>query len=273
VSSTIYVTWSVDGVPTNPDPDTATITITKDSDGEAVVTDDPTTDIEDTDGLFGYTLTPDQVPDLDIYHAAWTSTFNGQQQALSTEVEIVGGVLFTIGEARALDTELADTTKYTAAQIAVGRGMASDALEEACGVAFRPRYAKQTGSGTGGTNIALDWSRPRTIRSSTATGVTLSDLVPTGIGAYYSNGFTAGTGNVVTVYEHGFDRPPARVKRAAIRLCRHFLTEYPTDDRTMRFDTEVGSFTMAQPGMMGFSFGIPEVDSVVNDYSENVTVG
>jgi hypothetical protein len=277
VASTISVVFTINGAATDPDPDSATVTITRDSDGTTdIALDDPANAVGT--GEFSFTIPAEELDDLDILTADWTATFDGEPQTLRTEAEVVGGFLFTIAEARAFDSALADAGTFSAAQIVEGRNLATDALETACGVAFAPRYARETTSGTGRTYVPLKWAEVRNVRSASVSGTDLSSgnlalVYPTGVGVDYANGFAAGVHNVEVAYEHGMDRPPSRAKLAAIRLCRHYLTQFPLDDRTTRFDTESGSFTVAQPGMFGQSFGIPEVDSFVADYTQHVPVG
>lgn len=272
-SATLSQTIYVDGTATNPAPDSATVTITR-ADGTALVTSQAATD--GGVGIFTYTLTPAQTTLLDTLTVAWTFTYGGQSQAITSYVEVAGGFLFTIAQARTVKP-LDNTTLYTVAKIAEARTLAEQALEDACGVAFVPRYRRETVDGNGRDTLLLK-PRPRSIRSLTVggTAVTGTDLTaivvkPTGE-LYRAAGWTLGNGNVVIGYEHGHDLPPLRVGRACLLLAKLFLVDGPFDDRATSISTEDGTFSLVTPGLRGSAFGIPEVDAVVQRYDLNVGV-
>ena len=51
-------------------------------------------------------------------------------------------MLFTVAQARAM-SPLADTVKYSTQKIIDARTLVETALEDACGVAFVPRYRRE----------------------------------------------------------------------------------------------------------------------------------
>src|SRR4051794_38233928 len=104
-SVTITHTFTVDGVATDPSPVTATVEVVRD-DGSVVVVAGAST-VHVGTGKFTFTLTPTHTALLDILTARWTATFAGQPQTVETQVEVVGGFLFTLADARA-DSQLAD---------------------------------------------------------------------------------------------------------------------------------------------------------------------
>lgn len=273
ISATLTHTFYVDGVATDPSPDTATVTITRD-DGTAIVTDAGTTNAGV--GVVSYTLTPAQTATLDTFTVTWKATIGGQLQSFTDVVEVAGGVLFTINQARALSA-LASTTTYPTAKIIEARTMVETALEDACEVAFVPRYGKVTVSGYGLSTIRLP-ARVRSIRSVKLDGVAVSstDLatirtLPTGE-VYFPSYWTRGFANYVIAFEHGHDYPPPRVSQAALTWAKAFLVKGPIDDRTTSMSTDDGTFSLATPGLRGSFTGIPEVDAVINQYSLSVAV-
>jgi hypothetical protein len=193
---------------------------------------------------------------------------------LTSYVEVVGGFLFNTLDARAA-APLNDTTKYPQARLEAMRIRVEQALEEACGVAFVPRYEREriTEHTPWRTHdLQLRWPKVRAIRDATLNGTALTstelaEVVPAGSFFYYSAGWGAsGRSDIWVGYEHGYDFTPARVSQAAILLAKAWLVAGPIGDRTTSMSTEDGTFTLATPGLRGSTFGIPEVDAVVEQY-------
>lgn len=259
-SATLQHTFYENGVPTNPTPDSATVSITRD-DGTVLVTDAATTDAGV--GAVTYTLTPAQTALLDTLTVTWKATFGGQAQTFKETIEVAGGTLFTLAQARAT-APLGDTAKYSDAKIIDARTMVESALEDACGVAFCPRYRREVVSGNGSTMLMLN-PRLRKVRSVKlddtvldATTLATVKINPAGV-MYYAAGFTSGFANVEIAYEHGFDHPPPRVTEAALLWTKIHLVQGPMDERTTRFTTEEGSYELSNLP--------PEVNAVIRSYS------
>lgn len=267
--ATISIDYEINGTSTAPSPATADVTITR-ADGTPLVTDAPAT--HGTAGEFSYTLTPTETADLDCLTATWTSSLG----TLTTNVEIVGGFLFTISEARSL-SPLDKTAVYSTQQIIDARTLAETALEDLCGVAFVPRYTTETFSGNAGTQLLL---RPRTsaIRSVSADGVAyttteLTALVPQQTGLVYNpNRWANGYGNLTIGYEHGYTSPPPRVSQACLLLAKNWLVKGPLDDRMTSMSSEDGTFSLLTPGVRGSYVGIPEVDAVIQQYGLSASI-
>lgn len=268
-SATLTHTFYVDGVPTNPSPDTATVTITRD-DGTAVVTGAATTDTGT--GTVTYTVTPAQTANLDIWSVAWTATFGAQSQVFTDTVEIVGGFLFTIAQARAVKP-LDNATLYPLAAIVETRTLVEQALEDACGVAFVPRYTREVFDGAGMSTLLAHRPMITALRAVALDGAAVSTTDLATIHGnvngrlYYPATWITGYGNYSVAYEHGYTSPPLRVTQAALLLAKNWLVKGPIDDRTTAFSTEDGTYSLSTPGLRGASFGIPEVDATVQDYS------
>jgi hypothetical protein len=263
--ATASIVFYLDGVSTAPAGNAATVTITR-ADGSLVTEDEPA--VHGTAGEFSHTFTADETGALDCLTLDWTASFAvGGPQTLTTRVEVVGGYLFSVSDARR-DPDLADEADYPVEAIVEARTTAEQALERACGIAFVPRYTRETLSGNGRTVLALAWPAIRRFRDATVDGATLGEL-PTVVGsrAYRSGLWTAGFSNVTLGYEHGLDEPEGEVSRACLRLAKHILVDSPQDDRALRIDTESGSMLISTPGMRGQRFGIPEVDAVVQAHA------
>jgi hypothetical protein len=268
-AGTIHATFTQDGVATDPTPDSATVTLTRLSTGEEL---GPYDAYDQGEGAFSHTLSPTDSALLDTFTASWTVTYDGYEQAVETTVEVVGGFHFSIAEARAT-APLDNTTKYSTARIVAVRGLVEEALEDACGCAFVPRYAHETLSGSGSASLLL---RPliSRVRSATVDGTAFSDSDITSLsigltGTVYSaaRAWSSGSNKVVVGYEHGYGYPPARVKHAALMLAKRWLIDGPVDDRATGFSNETGTYQLVTPGVRGAMFDVPEVNATVQQYS------
>lgn len=223
--ATLYHTFYVNGVPTDPSPDAAKVTITTDE-GVAVVTDADAIE-EGTPGRVSYTLTPDQVAAVDRLTLTWTADFGGYPQVFTDVVEIVGGVYFTIAEARAL-SPLGDQTTYQQQDLVAARTAAEQAIEEECGLSFVPRYDRAVVNGDNTYGVRLPQPFVRSVRWAKVAGVTRDVSQVTGGGAGYiydTAWWPRGWGNIQVGYEHGMDAPPEGVKRAALQYARDLLVQ------------------------------------------------
>lgn len=264
---TISQPWYEDGVVV--DPGTVTVTITR-ADGTVLYTDAATAGTGTSPRT--YALTAADTALLDTLTATWESATKG---TLTMRVEVAGGFLFTIAEFRALGTAYANTTNYPTAAVTSMRTTVEQALEDACAVAFVPRYELESFSGGGATTTILRWPRVTAVRS-----VTIDDAAVTPVSsvvglregiAYYSSGWTAGYGNVQIGYEHGWASPPMRIKRAALLLAKRWITPSAVDDRAINMTNETGTYAIMQAGVRGHMFDLPEVVAAVDQY--NLTVG
>lgn len=222
-----------------------------------------------------YNLTTTHTALLDRLTVTWTSSTKG---TVVSYVEVVGGFLFTIAEARAFGLALAT---YPTADVIVMRTTVEQEIEKACGCAFVPRYAHETLNGTGSSSILL---RPliSSVRSASVDGTafTAGDLTGLSIGltgTVYSASrtWTCGSSNVVVGYEHGYGDTPHGIKRAALILAKSWLVgqRSPIDDRAITFSTnDAGSYSLAVPGRNGSYVGIPEVDATLDRYSLQVGI-
>lgn len=268
---TLSTTFTTDGTATDPAPDTATVTITRD-DGTAIVTAAAATGTGV--GSFSYSLSAAQNNLLDTLTVKWTSSLG----TIASTVEVVGGFLFSIAQARSLDP-LNNATRYPTQAIIDARTLAETALEEACGVAFVPRYRREPLSGTGGTELILSQPRITAIRSMSLAGTALTAgelaaVVPSGPGVIYTlNGWTRGFGNYSIAYEHGYVSPPPRVTNAALLLARRYLVDSPVSDRATSMTTDDGTTQfLVTAGVRQAVFDIPEANAVVAQYGQQACV-
>lgn len=263
-TATISATFSVDGAGVDPVPDTATVEIFRD-DGTVLVAQTLAANVVGQPGRFAFPLTTDHTALLDTLTARWVSSLG----IVDTTVEIAGGFHFTIAQARAM-APLSNTTVYPTARVQAMRTTVEQAIEDACEVAFVPRYARETFDGGTGTIVLrpmVTAVRAATVEGTALTAGELGELARTASGIYSPSGWTLGYGNVEIIYEHGYSVTPARVSQAALRLAKTWLVEGPIDDRATGMATpDGGSYQLVTPGLRGSYFGLPEVDAVVRQY-------
>lgn len=247
------------------DPGTVTVTITRE-DGTALVTGGSATGTGASLRLFSLNTT--QTAALDLLRLDWTSATLG---TLTTYIEVVGGYLFTLADARAL-RPLDNTTNYPAANVIAARTLAEMALEDACGVAFVPRYARETRTGKG-CDLMPKNPRPLSLTSVTVNGSTVADAViddENGAAAatfYRPGGWGSGRRNVTVKYTHGYPFPPPRVGRACLLLAKRFLVDSPISDRvTTMTSSDGGTQFFVTAGVRDAVFDIPEANAVVQEY-------
>ena len=263
--ATISNSWYSDGVIA--DPGTTTIGITA-ADG-TVVQAAGTATTGSGAAARTYALTTTHTANLDLLTVTWTTQNFG---VAVTYVEVVGGFLFSVADARAI-SPLNNTTTYPTAKIVAVRTLVEEAIEDACGVAFVPRYRRETLSGLGEPDLPLGRAQIRSVRTASIDGEALSsddlELVLPHSTRYlnYENNWDTGYGNVIVGYEHGFDFPPARITRAALMLAKRWLVEGPIDDRATSLITEDGTFALVTPGLRGALFDVPEVNAAIEEYN------
>jgi hypothetical protein len=257
---TIQKQWTEDGVAV--DPGTVTIGITA-ADGTVVVAPGTSTNGTGT-AVRGFLLTTTHTALLDNLTATWTSTLKG---TLTTRVEVVGGFLFSIADARAV-RPLDNTTTYPTAKIVEMRTLVEDAMEQVAGVAFVPRYAQETVTDATGSWLP-SWPYVSSVRSLYVDDVLTAGAILAGNGTVYLPSSYPYSQAVTIGYEHGHPYPPPRIARAALFEARYRLIQAnsPTDDRAVRLDTEQGSYALQQPGRGGMNFYLPETDAAVAAYS------
>ena len=260
------------------DPGVVTATVTA-ANGTAILTDAATGGT----GAAARTLdlTAADTANLDLWDVAWTSPTLG---TVTTQVEIVGALLFTIPEARAFDkAQLADTTKYPDAAIAATRARILDEFERICRTAFVPRYRRLILDGDGGRQLRLWDTRVTRIREAglryrgqtTPTPLNAAELADLtldygGVVTRDSLGWWwPGDNNVTIAYEYGYAQPPQAIRRAALIVALHQLVLTNVSERTMSFSSQNGeTYRYATPGIGTSIFGLPNVDRVLNDYRD-----
>lgn len=263
-----------------PEDSTTTVTVAiTDANGTAV-TSGTATAVGGGTGTYRFTL-PGQ-PLLALLTVAWSATIAGAAVVETDQAEIVGGHFFTLAEARASDSSLADTTRYPTVDLVEKRVEVEQECEEICDRAFVPRYRRALLDGSGTDELLLPDRDIRTIRSakvSPRAGLAFVALSASELAALVardnkvlrrSDGltWTAGEANVLIEYEYGASVPPRDLRLASmIRLrSRLNLTRTQIPDRAVSFtSTAGGTYRLSTPA--AYRTGIPEVDAAYARYS------
>ena len=246
----------------------ATVTAAKRGDGSDLT---PAPAVSGTAGAYTVALTAAHTATLDALRLTVTAANGASAEVL---VEVVGGFLFSLADARK-PGHLEDAVEYPDADVRAARLLAERALEDACGCAFVPRYAREVLDGTGAPGDDLLVSAPfvRAVRSVAVNGTAwasgdVSAVVPQDHGALYSpSGFIAGRFAVAVEYEHGMEYPPGEVALAALRLAEWALVDSPVDPRASAITNPDGTYQLlVTAGMRGAVFSVPEANAVVQRY-------
>lgn len=235
------------------------------------------------DGKYEFVLPGSATAQLDALVVDWSGSIAGAIVTTRDYVEVVGGFLFGLAEARAVSSRLSDTTAFPQARLAAKRVEVEQDCERICGRAFVPRYARFLLNGTGYSHLVTPDAELRAVRSvkvadqagGTFVDLTVSELaavapLDSGVLVRDDGGiWPAGRRNILVEYEHGFDFPPDPVRTAGIRHLRYLLEAERSGipDRAVTWSTlETGAvYTIAQPNAA--AVGIPDVDAVYSRYA------
>jgi hypothetical protein len=216
---------------------------------------------------------------LDTLTVAWAGTVGGAAITLTDTVEVVGGFLFSLTEARNSDPALMSSVMYPTALLAAKRIEVEQECERICRQAFVPRFARRKLNGDGSRRVQLPHPFVRRLRAASVAWVTGSAQVPLGTGEFANiavtdegqavrgfNIWPSGVGNVVVEYEHGWDGPPADIVDAALTRMRTLLARPRSGvpDRVASYTNDAGTFRVSMPGPA--ATGIPDVDAVYHSY-------
>lgn len=254
------------------DPGTVTVTITR-SDGSVLVAAAATLG----SGAAARTYALAAQTRLDHLTAVWSGSSGARK--VTTRHEIVGGFLADLAEVRALDA-VSNTTSYPTSKLEAARWQAEARFEEATGVAWVPRHARETLVGGNQARLLLGYRPPRALIATSIDGVAVSDLttlalLPWGAverdaGVWFPKPATDPR-NVVVEYTYGYDAPPNDLKQAFLTYVRYLLldTRSRIPDRASVMTTDMGTFQLTTAGYRRTT-GLPEVDAVLNDYDQTI---
>jgi hypothetical protein len=226
-----------------------------------------------------YSITFNGSDVLDELTVTWVATVGGDALILDQDsLEIVGGFYFGLAEGRAEDPALSSTAKFPTSELIEKRIEAEEDCERITGQAWVPRFRRATVSGAGNSVLVLPDTMIRTIRSvSTAlipvpaafTSEQIAAVTVSESGAITtSRGWALGNRNITVEYEHGHDRPPPPIVRAAKLHFKSLLLEGRSSfpDRAERVVTQSDTGTVVYSSPTPDRVGIPAVDAIYGRY-------
>jgi hypothetical protein len=270
---TLSHTFEVDEVPTDA-AGAVTVTVAR-LDGTVVSTGAAT---HGATGVYTYVL-PAQAQ-LDTLTVDWSGSVGGATVVVRDYVEIVGGFLFGLKQARDMRPPLSPT-KYTTAELARTRVEVEQECERICQQAFVPRFHRVALSGTGTSTLATPHANLRVLRGVKVSGVAMSGPELAAVGVSPSGVLTlnpsvmsgagswpVGVANIVVEYEYGWDMPPLEISDKAIIRLRSLLTAGDTSVpyRAISFTvSDGGTYRLSTPSKE--RTGIPDVDATYDRYA------
>jgi hypothetical protein len=219
-------------------------------------------------GAYTYTSAGRNV--LDALSIEWAGVWAGANVKARDAVEIVGGFMFEVADAR---NRLGGLAKYSTATILDRRNVVEQEADRVAGHAFVPRFKRVKLSVplyADGCRLALPSTEVRTVRAVTEDGTAWSpaQLAATTLiadaGVLYGEGvFFPGVGRYVVEYEHGLDGWDPTVREVAIQRLKYWLgaaaSQIPPN--ALSFTVQDGGvYRLSQPGRQ--STGDLAVDAV-----------
>jgi hypothetical protein len=218
---------------------------------------------------------------------SWTGSFSGTPVTIQTDVEIVGGFYFSIGELRNYDSALSNTTRFTDAALVEARDYVEAEFEDICKRAFVPRYWRED-------SLEIDYDenmvwleKPEPIKF-LSIKQNAADLLN-----YYTSGSLVKDKNsprgihvintavnlfnyntlyypISVEYEYGLTSVPIPIKRKALKRAKMLLLGQNStiDERALTMILpDIGSVNLATPGVRGSQTGVPDIDVVLSRYT------
>lgn len=220
-----------------------------------------------------YSLEASAIPYLDSYTITWSGTIGANPWSWTDTLEIVGGYLFEIADLRGYDRAFLDSVKYPATALAAARIEVEQTIEgeKAACVAFVPRGARATVSGTGKDTIVLPHYEVREVYALSVNGTALTSeqlaalVIDDNRVSLGSGAFTTGRKNVVVHYAHGRDAAPAPIGRAALLLAKEYIVASDLPSRATATSIGTQWFRVNVAGRDGIT-GIPDVDAAIDQH-------
>lgn len=193
--------------------------------------------------------------------------------------------LWTEAELRAFDKgQVKSAVDYTTATITAIEAEVREQFAEICGVQFIPTtQTDYYADGTDTATLLLPYVKLISVTSAViydSTGVTISEtldatdltylaVMPDGRVIRRSGGYwsPAGAKNVKITFKHGHTTVPYAIKRAAMIVAISKLVPSDIYDRATYMSDGAATFGLATAGRSNQWYGIPAVDSVLQQYN------
>lgn len=238
-------------------------------------------------GVGVYSVVIPAQANLNYLTLTWTGTFTGTSVSITSEVEIVGGFYFALGELRAYESAFSNTTKYPDSVLADARAQVESEFEDICHRAFVPRYWREESLETDPDEYML-WTEKPEVNVFTVLSQSGHDLM-----SYYTSGYLVRDKNsprgihavntavnlfnydtmyypISTEYEYGLKQVPIPIKNKALKRAKQVLLGLKStiDERaTTMLLPDIGTVNLATPGERGSETGVPDIDVVLRRYT------
>jgi hypothetical protein len=238
-----------------------------DSQGVEVVASTPATSGANDEWSIDFGVQP-----MGKYFAHWDSG----DFVDAVPVEITGGPMFTVPEARNSDDFLADAQAFPAQEIIDYRVTVEQEFERITGRSFVTRVEDISfAADESGEHIVL-LPDAQAIVSATVNGEDVTDLTGWSVSRLGKITHAAACDDEVTMrIRYGFTSPPHDVARVGMIRLRHLLAAESSGipDRATTWQPEDGgTFRLATPGQGKWKTGIPEVDSTLAGYTLDIVL-
>jgi len=275
------VTFYSNGVPSDLDSGVPVVTVTTPSGA----TSNPTASkVAATTGIYEFTLGAQA--ECTYLTVTWAGPIGGVTETLTTYVEVVGGLLFTLADLRAFkvagSAPFESTTTWPDAKLHEVRASTLDEFTQILGFSPVPRFAREVVDGDGLWSVLLPHLKTHRLLSVTVNGTaqqvssyTLrrSGVLEATTGYVASGTFAVGRQNVVAEYVHGEpkvmgDGGNVAMLRAAMRLdpgISSTASSVTTPDGVSYSFDPAGQVTR---GGTVRHFGVPVIDSWLNRWSQ-----
>lgn len=229
-------------------------------------------------GAVVWDIPAEGMPRLDSYQVQWSTP----DATWTTDIELVGGHLFTVGQMRKPPSGLADPVKFPDDLCEDVRVSVEDTIEQASNVAWVPRGGRcllvldpRPGGPVSTPRIGwltLPHYMVREVYSVTVGGVPLTadelaSLTICDDTLIRSTPWPTGT-PIAVHYVHGFGRPPAPISRAALRLVRDVAIDTGLPSRATATSIGDQMYRLTIAGRDGVT-GLPEVDAAIAQFGRH----
>jgi hypothetical protein len=224
---------------------------------------------------------------LNLITLTWTGSFTGTPVSITSQVEIVGGFYFSIGELRAYEKSFENLTKYPDQALMQARDEVESEFEDICHRAFVPRFWREQSVEIDPDESMLWLEKPEAIRFNSLSQNANSYI------SYYNSGYLIRDKNsprgihvvnnalnlfnydtmyypITAEYEYGLTSVPIPIKQKALKRAKQNLLGLKStiDERaTTMLLPDIGQVNLATPGERGAETGVPDIDVVLRRYT------
>lgn len=216
----------------------------------------------------------------------WTVTFPAQpmgeylarwsgdtEYVDETPVEVVGGFMFSVPQARNSDDYLTDAAAFPASEIIDYREVVESEFERITARSFTPRVVMRDYVSDGTGEFVALIPDAQAVEAAWVNGVAVADVSTWRVNTLGKITTTDDVpeGDAVRArIRYGFATPPKEVARVGMVYLRSLMASESSgipDRATTWQPEEGGTFRLATPGVGPWETGIPEVDAVLKRYT------